>query len=154
VALVDQQIVGYEWFCEQALHQETAWGLPITIPDGFVYAYDAYVNPAFRNSGVWLRFKAYLGDWMSETGKLGVLTFVESGNLPSLNTHLRFGFRPAERVLAVKIMGLKVFRTLRTVGTASALSLLSLLLARGPLLSRPVHLGLQVIRCVAAARLR
>lgn len=111
-ALVNERIVGYEWFCEQPMHLETAWGLPITIPLGFVYVYDAYIDPAYRNTGVWLRFKAYLSDWMTATGKLGVLTFVEDGNLPSLRTHLRFGFRRAETVLAMRVMGLRLFRRL------------------------------------------
>ena len=61
---------------------------------------------------MWLRFKAHLADWMIATGKRGVLTFVEDGNLPSLRTHLRFGFRPAETVLAMKVIGLRFFRRL------------------------------------------
>ena len=68
-----------------------------------------------------LQFKAYLSSWMSARGKLGVLTFVEDGNLPSLRTHLRFGFRPAETVLAMKVMGLKVFR--RAIEASSPSSL-------------------------------
>jgi len=63
---------------------------------------------------VWLRFKAHLADWMVATRKRGVLTFVEDGNLPSLRTHLRFGFRPAETVLAVNVLGVKFFRTSST----------------------------------------
>ena len=119
VAIANDRIVGYEWFCDQAMHHETAWGLPIPIPAGFVYAYDGYVDPAHRNSGVWLRFKAHLADWMIATNKRGILTFVEDGNLPSLRTHLRFGFRPAETVLAVKVMGVKFFRTSSTPLPAS-----------------------------------
>ena len=114
VAVANDRIVGYEWFCDQAMHHETAWGLPIPIPAGFVYAYDGYVEPAHRNSGVWLRFKAHLAEWMIATNKRGILTFVEDGNLPSLRTHLRFGFRPAETVLAVNMMGVKFFRTSST----------------------------------------
>jgi GNAT superfamily N-acetyltransferase len=110
VAVVNDRIVGYEWFCDQAMHHETAWGVPIPIPAGFVYAYDAYIDPAHRNTGVWLRFKAHLGEWMIATGKQGVLTFVEDGNLPSLRTHLRFGFKPDYTVLAIKVMGVKFHR--------------------------------------------
>ena len=112
VAVVNDRIVGYEWFCDQTMHHETAWGLPIPIPAGFVYAYDAYIDPAYRNTGVWLRFKAHLGEWMIATGKQGVLTFVEDGNLPSLRTHVRFGFKPDQTVLAMRIMGVKLFRRL------------------------------------------
>src|SRR5205823_1790592 len=96
VAMSGERIVGYEWFSAQPLHQEAAWGLPIEIPGGFVYAYDAYIDPAYRNTGVWLRFKAFLSERMTATGKRGVLTFVDYGNWPSLRTHIRFGFIPSE----------------------------------------------------------
>lgn len=105
VAEIDGRIVGYEWFCEREVHEETAWGYRIVIPQGFVYAYDAYIDPQYRNSGIWLRFKAHLGERMIETGNTGVLTFIDYGNWPSLRTHLRFGFTPGAEVLVVKILG-------------------------------------------------
>jgi GNAT superfamily N-acetyltransferase len=105
VAEVDRRVVGYEWFCEREVHDETGWGYRIVIPPGFVYAYDAFIDPQFRNSGVWLRFKAHLAERMKEAGNLGVLTFIEYGNWPSLRTHLRFGFKPDTEVLVVKIAG-------------------------------------------------
>ena len=105
VVVVGDRIVGYEWFCDREVHQEGSWGYRIAIPGGFIYAYDAYIDPAYRNTGVWLRFKAYLGDLMVASGKRGVLTFVDYGNLPSLRTHLRFGFKPATTVLAMKVLG-------------------------------------------------
>src|SRR5882672_7928938 len=37
VAIADGRIVGYEWFCDNPFHRETAWGYRITIPGGFVY---------------------------------------------------------------------------------------------------------------------
>jgi GNAT superfamily N-acetyltransferase len=105
VADVDGRIVGYEWFCECEVHEETAWGYRIVIPQGFVYAYDAYIDAQYRNSGIWLRFKAHLGERMIETGNTGVLTFIDYGNWPSLRTHLRFGFKPDTEVLVIKILG-------------------------------------------------
>jgi GNAT superfamily N-acetyltransferase len=108
VAEVDGRVVGYEWFCDRPVHREEAWGYTIRIPDGFVYAYDAYIDPDYRNTGVWLKFKAYLGELMTSTGKHGVLTFVEEGNRASLGTHLRFGFKPAATVLAFKVLGMLV----------------------------------------------
>ena len=110
VAIVDNRIVGYEWFSDSSIHHEAAWGYHITIPGGFVYAYDAYIDPAYRNTGVWLRFKAYLAEWMTACGKRGVLTFVDYGNWPSLRTHLRFGFQPTESVIALRVIGLRLFR--------------------------------------------
>ena len=105
VAEVGGRIVGYEWFCDGGIHEETAWGYRIVIPADYVYAYDAFIDPRYRNSGIWLRFKAYLGDLMRETGHIGVLTFVDYGNWPSLRTHLRFGFQPDTEVFVMKILG-------------------------------------------------
>jgi GNAT superfamily N-acetyltransferase len=104
VAEVNGRIVGYEWFCDRAVHRDEAWGYQIAIPAGFFYAYDAYIDPAFRNAGLWLRFKAYLGDLMTASGKRGVLTFVDYGNWPSFKAHVRFGFKPDTTVLAVKVL--------------------------------------------------
>ena len=110
VAEVAGRIVGYEWFCDRDTHEETAWGYRIVIPAGYVYAYDAFIEPRYRNSGIWPRFKAYLGDLMRETGHVGVLTFVDYGNWPSLRTHLRFGFKPDTDVFVIKILGKLVSR--------------------------------------------
>lgn len=110
VAIADGRVVGYEWFCEQPVHLEGEWHYPIRIPAGCVYAYDAFIDPGFRNGGVWLRFKAYLGDWMAAHGKRTVMTFVEHGNVASWRTHLRFGFVPSVTVLAVRIFGKTFFK--------------------------------------------
>jgi hypothetical protein len=109
VAIAAGRIVGYEWFSVNARHRETAWNCTIDIPDGCVYAYDAFIDPAFRNSGIWLRFKALLGEWMTAAGKHCVLTFVDYGNDASLRTHQRFGFTPAETIVAVKLLGRSFF---------------------------------------------
>jgi GNAT superfamily N-acetyltransferase len=117
IAVIDGRVVGYEWFSDHPVHHETGWGYSVTIPCGYVYAYDAYIDPAYRNTGLWLRFKAFLADWMAARGRLGVITFVDYGNWPSLRTHLRFGFQPTESVLALRIAGLRLFRKMRAIGT-------------------------------------
>ena len=111
VAVAEGRIVGYEWLCDQPLHLEGEWHYPIQIPPGCVYAYDAYIDPAFRNGGVWLRFKSYLGEWMAARGRRAVITFVERGNVASWRTHLRFGFVPAMTVTAVRVCGRVFFHT-------------------------------------------
>lgn len=115
VAEVAGRLVGYEWFSEQPVHHERAWGCRIAVPAGLIYAYDAYIDPSFRNAGIWLRFKAYLGDLMRESGKRGVLTFIDYGNWQSHRAHVRFGFIPAATVLATKILGWRVFLNLDTM---------------------------------------
>jgi len=105
IAEVDGRAVGFEWFCDADVHHETGWGYDIDVPAGYVYAYDAFIDRAYRNTGVWLKFKAYLAGLMLRTGKRGVLTFVDYGNWASHRTHLRFGFRPFDTVLVVKLFG-------------------------------------------------
>jgi len=119
IAIIDGRTVGYEWFSDQEFHQESVWGYRITIPGGFVYAYDAFIDPAYRNTGVWLRFKAFLAEWMAATGKRGVITFVNYGNWPSLRTHLRFGFQPTESIVAVRVAGVRLFRKARAIGATT-----------------------------------
>jgi GNAT superfamily N-acetyltransferase len=115
VAEVGGRIAGYEWFCDRDVHEETAWGYRIDIPPGFLYAYDAFIDPRYRNSGIWLRFKAHLGHLMMESGHSGVLTFIDYGNWPSLRTHLRFGFRPVSEVFVLRILGKLVSRAFLVV---------------------------------------
>ena len=105
VAEAGGRIVGYEWFSDQPTHFDTAWGYEIRVPDGFVYAYDAFLDPSHRNTGIWLRFKSHLADLMERTGKRGVLIFIDYGNAASLKTHVRFGFTLATTVLVAKFFG-------------------------------------------------
>ena len=139
VATVGALIIGYEWFADGGSHLESTWGFLIAIPRDFVYAYDAYIDPAHRNTGVWLRFKAHLSELMKASGKRGVLTFVDYGNWASLRTHLRFGFTPAETVLAFKVMGLKWFRTVKAVGPAASSIAAYLAMTHHALATRLVH---------------
>jgi GNAT superfamily N-acetyltransferase len=110
VADVDGDIVGYEWFCHQPSHVEAIHGYRIDVPHGCVYAYDAYLDPHFRNSGFWLRFKAHLATVMTSRDAREVLTFVEEGNTLSRNAHLRFGFKPVKSVVALHLFGLTLFK--------------------------------------------
>lgn len=120
VATIGALVIGYEWFADGGAHLESTWGFLIAIPRDFVYAYDAYIDPAHRNTGVWLRFKAHLSQLMKTSGKRGVLTYVDYGNWASLRTHMRFGFQPTESVLAFKVLGMKLFRTARAAVTPTA----------------------------------
>ena len=150
VAIIDDRIVGYEWFSDSLIHHEAAWGYPITIPGGFVYAYDAFIDPAYRNTGLWLRFKASLAEWMAARGKRGVLTFVDYGNWPSLRTHLRFGFEPTESVVAVRVIGLRLFRKARAIGAATWSYLAWLAMHQAPVYLHPaaraLHVAVAVVR--------
>jgi hypothetical protein len=110
VAIVEDRIVGFEWFSHLPIHREGNHGYLIRIPNGFVYNYDAYIDPRYRNSGFWIRFKAYQGALMNAIGRDRVLTFVEYGNCLSLKAHLKFGFRPIKEVVALRVLGLTLFK--------------------------------------------
>ena len=110
VAMIGDRIVGYEWFSDRPTHREGNHGYVIHIPRGFVYNYDAYIDPRYRNCGFWIRFKAYQADLMSRIGRGRVLTFVEYGNWASLRAHLRFGFTPLREVVALRVLGMTLFK--------------------------------------------
>lgn len=110
VAIIQGQIVGYEWFCEKTSHVEERYAYKVDIPPEAVYAYDAFILPEHRLSGIWLKFKAtYLRQLMEESGKRKIITMIDSGNHLSMNTHLRFGFRPVCTVFVFKVLGKSFF---------------------------------------------
>jgi GNAT superfamily N-acetyltransferase len=150
IAIAGGRLIGYEWFSDHEVHHESEWGYHIAIPGGYVYAYDAFIDPAYRNTGVWLRFKAYLAEWMASRGKRGVLTFVDFGNWPSLRTHLRFGFEPTESVLALRVLGLRLFRKMQAIGTATWSFLAWMLMQAAPMhlhhAARVLHAAIAVVR--------
>ena len=110
VAIVDGQIVGYEWFCANPLHAEERYSYQIGIPPDTIYAYDAFILPEYRLAGIWLKFKTiYLRRLMQTLGKRKIITMIDHGNCLSMNTHLRFGFRVVGCVFVVKLFGKSLF---------------------------------------------
>jgi hypothetical protein len=106
LALRQRRIVGYQWFCEHRVHMEERYSFGIEIPSGSIYTYDAFIFPEHRLSGIWVKFHSlYLRNLMQKLGKSRILTMVDRGNVVSLATHLRFGYRPFRRVLVAKLFG-------------------------------------------------
>ncbi len=106
VAVVDGRIVGYEWFCDKLTHSEERYTYEITIPRSTIYAYDAYILPEYRLSGIWLKFKTvYLRELMQSLDKRKIITMIDHGNRMSMSTHLRFGFKLVRKVFVLKLFG-------------------------------------------------
>jgi GNAT superfamily N-acetyltransferase len=104
LALRQGRIVGYQWFCDHAVHMEERYSIRIDIPADSIYTYDAFISPEFRLTGIWVKFQSlYLRGLMQKLGKSRIITMVDRGNLLSLATHLRFGYRPFRRVLVAKV---------------------------------------------------
>lgn len=108
VAVVNGEIVGYEWFSTQRRHLVPPFKYAIDVPPGSVYAYDAYILPKYRLCGIWLGFKSHLADLMRGLSSNRVLTYVEYGNDLSLRTHLRFGFVHFKTATVVRALGVRM----------------------------------------------
>jgi hypothetical protein len=105
VGTIDGRIVGFEWFSLHATHVEERYGYAVSIPVGSVYLYDAYIEPSYRLSGFWLRFKAFIAKLGQDQGRMTFLTLIDDGNSLSMRTHTRFGFRPVSDVRIVSVLG-------------------------------------------------
>ena len=105
VALLDDRIIGYEWFSTNAYHMAEPFHYRIEIPPDSLYAFNAFILPEYRVAGVWLKLKAYVASLMQDLNRTSMLTYVESGNRLSLNSHLRFGFKPCKKVFIIHMQG-------------------------------------------------
>jgi len=103
VAVAGDRIVGYEWYSTRAYHMAEPFHYGISVPSDSIYAFDAHIVPEYRVRGVWLSLKKYLACLMRDLQRSRVLTYVEDGNLLSLRTHLRFGFKPYKKVFVVHV---------------------------------------------------
>lgn len=110
VAVSGDNVVGYEWFCDKPFHLEERYGYRIQIPPDGIYAYDAFILPEHRVSGIWPTFKAvFLRELMQNLHKRNVITMIDHGNYLSMNTHLRFGFQLIRAVFVLKLFGKSFF---------------------------------------------
>ena len=105
VAVVDGRIIGYEWFSTSAHQMAEPFHYRIEIPQDSVYTFNAFILPEYRLGGVWLKLKAYLAGLMQDLNRTRVLTYVEAGNRLSMNSHLRFGFKPCKKVFIINVQG-------------------------------------------------
>lgn len=109
VAVHEGKIVGYEWYTCKASHQEQRYRYTITVPAEAIYAYDAFIDPVYRISGLWIKLKKHLGGQMKLLGRRRIITLIDGENTLSLNTHLRFGFRMFKSVYFFKLAGKRYF---------------------------------------------
>lgn len=110
VAIVGGRIVGYEWFCDKPSHLEERYAYKVEIAPDAIYAYDAFILPEHRLSGIWLKFKTvYLRKLMETLDKRKIIVMIDRGNHLSMNTHLRFGFQPVRVVFVLRLFGKSFF---------------------------------------------
>jgi hypothetical protein len=104
VATYEDKVIGYEWFSDKPTHMEERFFYVLDVPEGSIYSYDAFIKQEYRLSGVWLKFKQYLQEYMRVHQKKCILTLIDYDNLLSMNTHVRFGYKPYKYVVALKIV--------------------------------------------------
>jgi GNAT superfamily N-acetyltransferase len=110
VAVLDGQVVGYEWFCDKPVYVEERYLYTIDVPPDAIYAYDVFILPEHRLTGIWLKFKSlYLRDLMQTLQRQRVIGTVDYANRISMNTLLRFGFRLFGVLFVFKVFGKAVF---------------------------------------------
>lgn len=104
VALLDDRIIGYEWFSTNA-YQTLELQYRFEIPQDTIYAFNAFILPEYRLVGVWLKFKTYLAGLMQDLNRTKVITYVDPGNHLSINSHLRFGFKLCKKLFIIQVRG-------------------------------------------------
>jgi len=110
VAVFHDRVVGDEWFCDKPSYVEERYSLEIAIPSDAIYAYDGFILPEHRLAGIWVKFQsAYLRELMLKRHRQRIVTIIDYGNSLSLNTHLRFGFKPVRKVFVIKVFGKSFF---------------------------------------------
>ncbi len=110
VAVINGEIVGYEWFTDKPYHLEERYSYRINIPADSIYAYDAYILTRYRMCGFWLKFKGHMAGSMKDLRRYRIITMIDYENSLSMNTHLRFGFTPFKRIFVIRILGKSFFR--------------------------------------------
>jgi len=109
LAMIDNDIAGYEWFTFDGNHLEERFEIPLEIPDAFLYAYDAYVFPDYRRRGVLKCLIAYSFTLMNNYSKSGVFSFIDYGNDVSEAAHKKLGFTKEDMFIYIKVRGFKYF---------------------------------------------
>lgn len=113
VCIMEGRIIGYEWLCANTYHIEEQSGYKLPIPDDALYAYDAYVSPEYRRSGIWLRVQEDIRRRLEQWGRKSIMAMVEYGNNVSRKAHRSYGYSPVQIVWYMRMLWFKVSRVKR-----------------------------------------
>jgi L-amino acid N-acyltransferase YncA len=110
VAVVDDAIVGYEWFSTKNRLYEERYRYPITPPADALYAYDAFTSEAHRGRGVWSQILLAATELMKRERRSRLISHIDYGNEGSMAAHAKVGFRPGGWYLFVYVFGLQILK--------------------------------------------
>jgi hypothetical protein len=109
LALVEDRVAGFLWFCVNEYHIEEPYGYKLCIPENAVYVYDGFISPEYRRKKIFKQLWLPLTDWMKSDEKNIILVIVEYGNNISLNIHHQMGFLPVTRKLFLRFLRFRCF---------------------------------------------
>lgn len=120
VAVREDRVIGYQWFCDKPWCIEERYGYKVEIPSDSIYGYDAFVLPQYRRAKVWTRFHTlYLKNLLAQLRRRRVMVMVDQGNIVSMRAHLRCGYRLYRKVYVAKLLGKGVWIDRRVRGEDS-----------------------------------
>ncbi len=96
---------GYGWLSLDSRHAEDRTGYVFEFPPGSIYAYDFYIHPRFRLTGLWVGFMQLILDSPHYDPDAGLHCFISYGNTASLKPHIRYGFRIYQRKTILSAFG-------------------------------------------------
>jgi len=88
---------GYGWLCLDSRHVEDRTDCVFEFPAGSIYAYDFYIHPRYRLTGLWVGFMQLILDSSHYNPEAGLHCFISYGNTASLKPHIRYGFKLYQR---------------------------------------------------------
>ena len=84
---------GYGWLTLRNTHIEDKTHCVFNFPEGAIYAYDFYIMPQYRLTGIWVGFINLILNSEYYIPDIGLYCSIDYGNHKSLRFHIRFGFK-------------------------------------------------------------
>jgi len=98
-------IQAYGWLCMDNRHIEDKTGFVLEFPRRSLYAYDIYITPKYRLTGIWVGIMQLILDSAYYHPDAGLHCFIDYGNTASLKPHIRYGFKVYQRTVILSFMG-------------------------------------------------
>jgi len=110
VTLVNEKVVGYEWFSMAPGHLEERYRYYFQIPSDTVYGYDAFILPDYRKKGLYYKIHERIWTLLKGLNKRRVMSMIDYGNAPSMGAHRNLGFYPKKIIFYFRFLGFRFFK--------------------------------------------
>jgi len=100
----DGNTAGYGWLSLKQAHTEDKTNIVFEFPQQSIYAYDIFVQPRYRLTGLWVGLIQLILNSEYYDPTSGLYCFVSHGNHASLRPHIRYGFELFEQQTIVTVL--------------------------------------------------